>query len=67
MQSERPKTYKKGPNVMSKSERTQRRHAKAMQGQGRLTGFGFKAPLYPVRVVGVKEPAKPPSESIPVD
>jgi len=52
---------------MSKSERTQRRHAKAMRGQGRLTGFGFKAPSHPVRVVGVKQPAKPPSKSIPVD
>jgi hypothetical protein len=67
MQSGRPKTYKKGPDVMSKSERTQRRHAQAMQGQGRLTGFGFKAPSYPVRVVGVKQPAKPPSELIPID
>ena len=46
MQSGRPKTYKKGPDVMSKSERTQRRHAQVMQGQGRLTGFGFKGPLY---------------------
>jgi len=61
MQSERPKTYKKGPDVMSKSEHTQRRHAQATRGQGRLTGFGFKAPSYPVKVVGVKQPAKPPS------
>jgi len=57
MQSERPKTYTKGPDVMSKSERTRRRHAQAMHGQGRLTGFGFKAPSYPVRVVGMKQRA----------
>jgi hypothetical protein len=29
MQLERPKTYQKGPDVMSKSERTQQRHARA--------------------------------------
>ena len=29
MQPERPKTYQKGPDVMSKSEWTQRRHARA--------------------------------------
>ena len=68
MQSERPKTYKKGPDVMSKSaEWTQRRHARAMQCQGRQTGFRFKAPAYLVMVVEVQQPAKPPSKSIPVD
>ena len=29
MQPERPKTYQNGPDVMSKSERTQQRHARA--------------------------------------
>ena len=67
MQSGRPKTYKKGPDVMSKSERTQRRHAQVMQGQGRLTGFGFKGPLYLVRVVGVKQPAVKKPELSEVD
>jgi hypothetical protein len=33
MESERPKIYKKGPDIMSKSEHTQRRHAKARSGQ----------------------------------
>ncbi|KAF8512208.1 hypothetical protein JB92DRAFT_2930111, partial [Gautieria morchelliformis] len=55
---ERPKTYKKGPDVMSKSDRTQRRHARAMQGQSRLTAFSFKAPSYPTRVVRPKIPTK---------
>ena len=36
-----------------------------MQGQGRLTGFGFKAPSYPVRVVGMKQAAKCPLEVDP--
>jgi hypothetical protein len=41
---------------MSKSERTQRQHAKAFQGQGKLTGFGFKAPAYPTKVLGPMNP-----------
>ena len=61
MQPERPKTYQKGPDVMSKSERTQWRHARAFRGQGQLTGFGFKAPLYPARVVGPKMKANLPA------
>jgi len=63
MQPERPKTYQKGPDVMSKSERTQRRHARAFRGQGQLTGFGFKAPSYPARVVGPKTKANPPAST----
>jgi hypothetical protein len=43
---------------MSKSERTQRRHAKAFRGQGKLTGFGFKAPAYPTKILG---PMNPPA------
>ena len=39
---------------MSKSEWTQQRHARTFQGQGQLTGFGFKAPSHPTRVVGLK-------------
>ncbi len=31
---------------MSKSSRTQRQYQKAFRGQGKLTGFGFKAPHY---------------------
>ena len=42
--AERPKEYKKGPSVMSKSARTQRRYQKAFRGQGKLTDFGFMAP-----------------------
>jgi len=61
MQPERPKTYQKGPDVMSKSERTQRRHTRAFQGQGQLSGFGFKAPSYPARVVGPKMKANLPA------
>jgi len=63
MQPERPKTYQKGPDVMSKSERTQRRHARAFRGQGQLSGFGFKAPSYPARVVGPKMKANPPAST----
>ena len=44
--AERPKEYKKGPSVMSKSARTQRCYEKAFRGQGKLTGFGFKALQY---------------------
>ena len=39
---------------MSKSDRTQQRHAKAFWGQRQLTGFIFKAPSYPARVLGPK-------------
>ena len=34
--------YKRGPDVMSKSERTQRRYRKAWQGQNRLDDFFVK-------------------------
>jgi hypothetical protein len=44
--AEWPKEYKKGPDVMSKSSRTQRWYQKAFRCQGKLTGFGFKAPNY---------------------
>ena len=47
---DRPKTYKKGPDVMSKSKRTQQRYQRTFRGQGKLTGFRFKAPSYPPRV-----------------
>lgn len=46
---------------MSKSERTQRRHARAFRGQGKLTGFRFKAPAYQPRVLGLKISANPPA------
>ena len=49
----------KGPDVMAKSKRTQERYARAFRGQGKLTGFGFKAPLYPVRVKGPKTKPEP--------
>lgn len=39
---------------MSKSDQTRQRHAKAFRGQRQLTGFGFKAPSYPARVLGPK-------------
>ena len=54
--------YWKGPDVMSKSDQTWQRHAKAFQGQGQLTAFGFKAPSYPARVLGpkTKAAANPP-------
>ena len=38
-----------------------------MQGQGRLTGFTFKMPLYPVRVVGMKQCASPPVVKDPLN
>ena len=60
MQPERPKTYQKGPDVMSKSEWTQQQHARDFRGQGQLTGFEFKAPSYPTRVVGPKAKANLP-------
>src|SRR6266508_544805 len=60
MPPERPETYQKGPDVMSKSARTQRRYARAFQGQGKLTGFGFKAPAHSTRVLGPKTKANPP-------
>lgn len=41
--AERPKTYMKGPDVMSKSARTQRRHRNANRGQTTLGAFGFAA------------------------
>jgi hypothetical protein len=50
----------KGPDVMAKSKQTQERYAQAFRGQGKLTGFGFKAPSYPVRVKGLKTRANPP-------
>ncbi|KAF9236630.1 hypothetical protein BU15DRAFT_76727 [Melanogaster broomeanus] len=37
----RPKTYQKGPDVMSKSERTQRRHKAQWRTQTALDVFGF--------------------------
>ena len=39
--SARPKTYKKGPDVMSKSEQTQSCYRKTWKNQSKLTGFGF--------------------------
>jgi hypothetical protein len=60
MQSEKPKTYMKGPDVMAKSKRTQEIYAQAFWGQGKLTGFGFKALSYPVRVKGLKTRANLP-------
>ena len=56
--AERPTSYKKGPDVMSKSARTRRRHQKAFKGQGKLTGYGFKAPQYDPKV-------KPKQRSLP--
>ena len=38
----RPKTYKKGPDVMSKSERTQSRYRKEWKDQSTLASFGFR-------------------------
>ena len=55
---DRPKTYKKGPDVMSKSKRTQQRYQRTFRGQGKLTGFGFKAPSYPPRVETPKSKPK---------
>ena len=43
---------------MSKSLRTQQCYAVAFQGQGKLTGFGFKAPSYSPRVHGTKSKGK---------
>jgi hypothetical protein len=39
--TERPKEYMKGPDVMSKSKRTQRHHRKANRNQTHLDNFGF--------------------------
>ena len=36
---ERPKTYAKGPAVMSKSDRTKRRYAKDFKNQTRIDGY----------------------------
>ncbi len=58
MPPEQPKTYQKGPDVMSKSAQTQRRYVRAFRGQGKLTGFGFKAPAHPTRVLGPKAKGK---------
>ena len=41
MKSARPKIYKKGPDVMSKSERTQRRYRVQWRTQTSLDAFGF--------------------------
>ena len=49
-----------GPDVMARSKQTQERYAQAFWGQGKLTGFGFKAPSYPVRVKGLKTRANLP-------
>lgn len=38
-QTERPKTYRKGPDVMSKSKRSQQRYAASWIGQTHLDGF----------------------------
>ena len=54
----RPKTYKKGPDVMSKSKCTQQRYQRTFRGQGKLTGFGFKAPSYLPRVETPKSKPK---------
>jgi len=43
---------------MSKSVRTQRRYARAFRDQGKLTGFRFKAPAHPTRVLGPKAKGK---------
>lgn len=43
---------------MNKSKRTQQRYQRAFRGQGKLTGFGFKAPSYPPRVKGPKSGPK---------
>ena len=46
---------------MSKSARTQRRYEKAFRGQGKLTGFGFKALQYDPRLQSLSGPG--PSSS----
>src|SRR5882724_10624650 len=43
---------------MSKSLRSQQRYARAMWGQGKLVGFGFKVPLYQP-LVHPKEQSQP--------
>ena len=48
--AEQPKEYKKGPSVMSKSARTQRRYEKGFRGHEKLTGVGFKALQYDPRL-----------------
>ena len=58
VQSGKPKTYQKGPDVMSKSTQTQQHYAVVFQGQGKLTGFGFKAPTYSLRAHGTKSAGK---------
>ncbi|KAF7984968.1 hypothetical protein HWV62_9917 [Athelia sp. TMB] len=40
---------------MSKSKRTQERYARAFRGQGKLSGFGFKAPSHPTQVLGPRK------------
>ena len=50
----------KEPDVMAKLKWTQKRYAQAFWGQRKLTGFGFKAPSYPVRVKGLKTRANLP-------
>ena len=44
---------------MSKSQRTQERYRKASKGQGTLSGFGFKAPLYFQRVTSKETVVEP--------
>lgn len=41
---ERPKTYAKGPAVMSKSDRTKRRYAKDFKNQTRVDGYMARRP-----------------------
>ncbi|KAI0058049.1 hypothetical protein BV25DRAFT_1919585 [Artomyces pyxidatus] len=73
----RPKEYKKGPDVASKSARTRRRYAKSIKKQMNLTSFGFQVgkgmdlptPPSPVRqersptLERVLEPPESPSPS----
>ena len=43
---------------MTKSARTKRQYQKTFKGQGKLTGYGFKAPQYDSKVK-VKQPSLP--------
>jgi hypothetical protein len=59
----RPQEYQKGPDVMSKSKRTQERYAKQWKSQTKLDAFGFfrpmASPLTPLSPITV-DPDAPP-------
>ena len=46
----RPKTYVKGPDMMSKSTQMKFRYASSFRNQTKLTWFSHKAPSYPTKV-----------------